>query len=296
MNLPDRIIRLLSSFLTDRTLTVLHEGCYSHEVFLGAGTPQGSPLSPLIYLIYVNDFPSDIEKNCCLSQFADDTAMWSAAYSRSFAVHKLQKGLNCLEGWCRRWRVKLNREKSNLIFISRNREKESESHALHLFNDIIRPGNKAKFLGLEIDGHLSFKNHFDNIVNKSRKRLNVLKILSRNGTNPATLIKLYKSYVRPVSEYGSMAFLNAPKSQLHRLQQIQNDAIRICLKLPQYIRTELLHEYACLEYIDQRFLHLNKSLLKTMTRHNCHIESLVTNHSHVAAGSQKSPLDLLLAT
>ena len=295
INLPDRIIRLLSSFLTDRTLTVFHEGCFSHEVCLGAGTPQGSPLSPLIYVIYVNDYPSDIEQSCSLSQFADDTAMWTASYSRSFSVHKLQKALNSLEGWCRRWRVKLNGEKSHLVFISRNREKDSEYHALQLFNDIIRPGNSAKFLGLEIDGLLSFKNHFDSIVNKSLKRLNVLKVLSRNGTNPTTLIKLFKSYVRPLSEYGSIAFLTAPKHQLRRLQQIQNEAIRICLRLPRYLRANLLHEYASLEYIDERLLHFNKSLLKTMTRHNCHIESLVKNHSCTSASNSKSPLDVLLA-
>ena len=37
-----------------------------------------------------------------------------------------------------------------------------------------------------------------------------------------------------------------------RLQRIQNEAIRICLKLPKYIRTKLLHEYASLEPIDER--------------------------------------------
>ena len=296
MNIPDRIVRLLSSFLTGRTLTVLHEGKYSHEVRLGAGTPQGSPLSPLIYLIYVNDYPAGIEENCSLSQFADDTAMWTAAYSRAFATRKLQKSLNLLEGWCRRWRVKLNGEKSHLIFISRNREKESESYALQLFNDIIHPVDSAKFLGLEIDGLLSFKNHFDDIVNRSVKRLNVLKVLSRNGTNPKTLLKLYKSYVRPVTEYGSIAFLTAPKFQLRRLQQVQNDAIRICLRLPKYIRADLIHEYASLEPIDNRLLHFNKNLLKTMTRHNCHIESLVSNHSHMSSERPTSPIDLLLAT
>ena len=40
LNLPDRIIRLLSSFLTDRTLKVLYEGCYSQSVTLNAGTPK----------------------------------------------------------------------------------------------------------------------------------------------------------------------------------------------------------------------------------------------------------------
>ena len=60
LNLPDRFIRLLSSFLTNRSLKVFHNGCWSKEVFLRAGTPQGSPLSPLLYLIMVNDIPQSI--------------------------------------------------------------------------------------------------------------------------------------------------------------------------------------------------------------------------------------------
>ena len=63
-------------------------------------------------------------------------------------------------GWCRRWRVKLNRDKSNCLFIERICPTDNENHCLHLFNDIIRPTNRAKFLGTELDDKLSFKHHF----------------------------------------------------------------------------------------------------------------------------------------
>ena len=124
----------------------MYEGCVSHKVFLKAGTPQGSPLSPLIYIIYVNDYPESIQDNCSLSQFADDTALWTTTYTRNKAITNLQGALNRLEGWCRRWRVRLNGEKSNLLFISRGKNFDKENYALHLFNDVVRPVEKAKFL------------------------------------------------------------------------------------------------------------------------------------------------------
>ena len=294
LNLPNRIIRLLSSFLTGRSLQVVYEGCFSHVVHLKAGTPQGSPLSPLIYIIFVNDYPTSMEENCSLSQFADDTSLWTTTYFQSTAIRRLQTALNALEGWCRKWRVKLNGEKSNLIFISRNGKKEDENHALHLFNDIIRPVNSAKFLGIEIDSHLSFKKHFDNVVNKSCKRLNVLKVLSYNGTKPEIMIKLYKTYVRSIIEYGSIAFIAAPSLQIERLQRIQNEAIRTCLRLPHYIRIQLLHEYASMMPVKDRFVSFNTKLLNTMKTHNTHIESLVTNHSAVIE-KPVSPLDIILS-
>ena len=123
LNLPDRFIRIISSFLTDRNLEVCYEGSWSTKVRMYAGTPQGSPLSPLIYLIYVNDLPEEISELNKLAQFADDTAEYNRSYTHAYALHKLQKGLNLLEVWCRRWRVKLNGEKLKLIFITRASEK-----------------------------------------------------------------------------------------------------------------------------------------------------------------------------
>ena len=58
LGLPDRLVRVLSSFLTDRTLQVVEQGLFSRVINLRAGTPQGSCLSPLIYIISVNDLPT----------------------------------------------------------------------------------------------------------------------------------------------------------------------------------------------------------------------------------------------
>ena len=294
LNLPNRFVRLISSFLTDRTLKVLYDGHYSHVVPLGAGTPQGSPLSPIIYIIYVNDYPEEIQNICSLSQFADDTALWSTAYTRSYVISKLQTALNLLEGWCRKWRVKLNGEKSHLLFICRTREKPDENFGLQLFNDIVRPTQSAKFLGVEIDSLLSFKKHIDSVCDRSSKRLNVLKILASNGADPRTLMKLYKIYVRPIIEYGSIAFLSAPKTQLDRLDKIQNDAIRISLKLPKYIRNSLLNEYASIEPIYDRLSQLNTSLLSKMTLKNEHVNNLVQNYVQPFDNCHQSPLDRIL--
>ena len=229
-----------------------------------------------------------------MSQFADDTALWTSAFTRSYSISKLQRALNLLESWCRKWRVKLNGEKSNFLIITRNRDIEEENFALHLFDDIIRPTNSAKFLGVEIDGILAYKKHTDSVVDRASRRLNVLRVLASNGTDASTLMRLYKIYVRPIVEYGSAAFMSAPKTQLTRLQQIQNEAIRICLRLPRYIRTDLLHEYASIEPIFVRLLMLNGKLLNTMKLKNPHIESLVNDHVPPTDNRHLSPLDNLL--
>ena len=57
--LPNKIIQLMSSFISDRTITVKINDEMSDKVKLNAGTPQGSVLSPLLFLMYVNDIPVD---------------------------------------------------------------------------------------------------------------------------------------------------------------------------------------------------------------------------------------------
>ena len=57
IGLPTKMIRLLSSFLTNRHLRVHQDSAISNKIELKAGTPQGSALSPLLFIFYVNDTP-----------------------------------------------------------------------------------------------------------------------------------------------------------------------------------------------------------------------------------------------
>merc|ERR1712212_89921 len=232
---PTRTIRVLSSFLTDRTLQVTESGLFSKVVNLRAGTPQGSCLSPLIYIISVNDLPTGDQRGTNQYQFADDIAIQGGGKNEVLAVQKVQRAVDDIEGWCRKWRVKLNGDKSNLVIISRKRKKLNENLCVLLFNDVVRPVSKAKFLGVEIDDSLRFKNHIQELTARAEKRLNILKILAWGGTEPKTMIRLYKVYIRSIFEYGSVCFLFCPDSLLDSLQKVQNRAIRICLRLPRYV-------------------------------------------------------------
>ena len=118
-NLPDRLVRVLSSFLTDRTLQVSEMGLFSRVINLRAGTPQGSSLSSLIYIISVNDLPTGDQRGSSQYQFADDIAVCASRSNGVVATQKLQGAVDDIEGWCRKWRVKLNGDKSRLVVISR---------------------------------------------------------------------------------------------------------------------------------------------------------------------------------
>ena len=200
----------------------------------------------------------------------------------------------------------LNGSKSNLVIISRKRRQLDENPCILLFDDVVRPISKAKFLGVEIDNCLRFKEHIQDLALRAEKRLNILRILAWGGAEPKTLLRLYKVYIRSIFEYGCVAFLHIPDATLGVLQKIQNKALRICLRLPKYVSLKLLHDSACLLTVKERLEQLGLRILGKMKGNNPLIRDIIqkkrgenlqivmqqgqsnTNRPH------RSPLDILL--
>ena len=62
------------SFLINRKQHVSINGFFSQTKIVQSGVPQGSTLGPLLFLIYINDLNSALDK-CIVQHFADDTSL-----------------------------------------------------------------------------------------------------------------------------------------------------------------------------------------------------------------------------
>ena len=103
IGMPRTLVRLLSSFLTERTIRVRVDRMLSDPVYLSAGTPQGSVLSPLLFLIYVNDLPIQPINSCRAGQFADDVSSWTSWTNKKVTFKRLQRTLDDVQKWCSKW-------------------------------------------------------------------------------------------------------------------------------------------------------------------------------------------------
>ena len=85
LDLPIKMTRWLSDFLVGRLIQVNVNNFLSNQINPEAEVPQGSVLSSLLFLIYVDHPPTPHHKQNSLSQFADDTAQWAFNfYNRTF--------------------------------------------------------------------------------------------------------------------------------------------------------------------------------------------------------------------
>ena len=123
---------------------------------------------------------------------------------------------------------------------------------LELFSEKLTAVQQAKLLGVILDKNLTFNAHINENAKKGRQRLGLLKLLigSKWGCKPKTLMRLYKSYIRPVLEYGAPVILGASETNIKKLQIIQNKFIRIAYKLDPLSHTEDIHKIA---KIDSKF-------------------------------------------
>ena len=189
------------------------------------GVPQGSILGPLLFLIFVNDFPNCTEYFNFLL-FADDICLslqfpWKDVGS----IHNnINDNLYSVSNWLNANKLVLNTGKTKyMIFSYRN----SFSLPSIQFNRTdIECVRSMKYLGVILDNNLNFNLHIDMISSKLSKSVGILTRVV-NYLPSGTMLSLYYSIVHPFLSYCILAYYNAPQYLINRLIVLQKRAIRL---------------------------------------------------------------------
>ena len=83
------------------------EGKSSQQYPVNAGVPQGSILSPTLFLLYINDLPDDVI--CDISIYADDTTLYSKCdqahdlWQQLELASEIESDLRDTVDWGKKW-------------------------------------------------------------------------------------------------------------------------------------------------------------------------------------------------
>jgi hypothetical protein len=216
------IILLIKDFLSNRKHRVMMNGHVSDFVDVLVGTPQGTKLGPLLWLIYINDLSFS---NMSI-KYADDTTVYKPI--NILVNEDLQSDLDCVEDWATGNGMILNASKTQVLNVSL--KKDFLSTDLTLSSSDLTTSDYAKFLGVHVDKHLNFSMHVDYLVKKCNSRLYFMRNFKRYGMNEVGLKLFYISKVRSLLTFSAPAwFYFLSKENANRLELIQKSAFKIIL-------------------------------------------------------------------
>ena len=220
------------SYLKDRKLRAKCEISnerytrYSEYYDINIGTPQGSVLGPLIFLLFCNDLYLNLEL-CKGILFADDTTIYNSHKNLSYLKWTLTQDLEILMDWFKANHLSMNTTKTvGMLFSKENKTIEN----LVVNDQTIRFVDYTKFLGVWIDKKLNWKEHVNRVCMKLNRNINLLKLGKHFLTTKAKRM-LYFAQIQSHLNYGLVIWGNMSSTTwLLRLQKIQNKCVTLINK------------------------------------------------------------------
>jgi len=227
---PIQFMRWIRSFLSVRTAQVLYNGAYSSVVFLIQGLPQGSVISPLLFLFYIDGLATAIPVEVLIAMFADDAAIWVHDKCLRSASKKIQAALVAIAEWSRSKKMEINASKSEATFFTNDSKEAKWRPELTLNNTPVPFNGSPRFLGVHLDRTLSFMDHTVYVADKVSSRCRILASLASKtwGWRKDSLRSVYLTVQRSIMDYAAPAWQPyLSRTRMNMLEVAQNQCLRL---------------------------------------------------------------------
>ena len=158
------MIKWIKDFLFQRTARVKLDGTLSNLVKIREGVPQGGVISPILFLVYINDITKALPRRVLDTLHADDLAIWSKEESTATAAVRIQEAVTNVNNWTKTWALNLNLTKTVLLLFSLG---PKESVKIQLQGQPIPQFEKAILLGTPPDTRLTLESSLADLIGLS---------------------------------------------------------------------------------------------------------------------------------
>jgi hypothetical protein len=224
------VLSWFNSYLTNRYQQTKCKDHISTSLPISYGVPQGSVLSCLLFIIFINDLPN-VLNFASVNLFADDTLLYLKCNIDDIdnCIETFNSDLTRLFNWLCFSKLALNTSKTKAMILS-SRRNFTVTKQLTLNNEPIEFVQSIKYLGVTIDSSLTFFSHYESILRKLNAKYFVFKRCEPKLNFVSK--KLYvNSIVMPHLHYCSSILFLFNEGQLNELQKVLNRFMRTILKV-----------------------------------------------------------------
>ena len=213
-------------------------GSFSESWAESAGVRQGAILSPLEFLVYIDDLfaaisaatpgvplgPSTGAPRIRVLLYADDIAILAASEG------DLHLALAALERWAEKWRLSFGLGNAKSAVVSFWGGPSAGRSPFELAGCHLEYVPSYKYLGVQLDQRLRFQPHFDELLDRSRCRFFACcGWARREHLRLQVLVRIVEAYVAPAGLYASELACDSPAC-MARLDRAQRWLGRILLQ------------------------------------------------------------------
>jgi len=180
-HVPSYMVDWVSSFLSERTCTLVFQGSPNLSAPVSVVTPQGSPISPLHFLLYVAPLHMWVPKGLMVS-YVDDFSITVASSSYRSNIRRLQELFSSISARGRDIGVSFSVPKTELIHWRTLSQKTPHSTApIELEGHLFHPAGVVRWLGYWFTPALSPTHHFRHRLSLAKAIFSFVKRLSTPG-------------------------------------------------------------------------------------------------------------------
>jgi hypothetical protein len=212
---PRWLVLWVRAWLADRSAILWFDGRATEPLPVRAGVPQGSPLSPVLFLLYISTLYRALKEehpHLGIVGFADDTNLLAFGRTPEVNARQLERAWDTCLQWAKTRGMAFAAEKSELIHFNRGRKQWDTPVNLALpqgeRTSPIQPTRSARFLGVWLDWRLSWKAHRQAVEGKLRTQEFALTRIAAKTWGPGLIRarEVYTKCIRNALAYGASSF------------------------------------------------------------------------------------------
>lgn len=260
-------LKLLGDYLNGRKQRVKIGDRVSDELCTEYGVPQGSIVSPTLFLAYINDLCQLRLHGGRIITFADDTALCFSGNSWDEVFLNAQAGFETVNKWLQSNMMSLNVAKTKYITFSlKSNLLPSPSFVLTAHNcnspnsacncPTLQRTDHIKYLGVIIDQLLTFKPHLVALVSRLRKLIYIFRSL-RHVADRRVIKMVYYALCQALFTYCITTWGGAAKTHLLEVERAQRAILKVAGGFPyRYPTVQLYRNWSVLTIRQTFVLHI----------------------------------------